>query len=410
MITIIGIGRNKGDMTAAARQAAENAKAVIVRTFKSSAAKALENAESMDDLFDSCSDFDELAEKAARRLLDREKEFGSVAYCTDGDALTDQTAAKLLAVGRDVKVIRGVTGGLDECADCRMTCSASGFLRRRPYIDTAAALEITEIDDKLTAGELKLRLLDFYAPDTLVKFGTPGCSETIALEDLDRQKKYGAETALFISGDDSLSKKRYCFADLLRIMERLTAPDGCPWDKAQTHESICPNMIEEAYEAVDALESGDIDAMKEEIGDVMLQAVFHCDIASRTGEFDLGDALSVLCGKLYFRHTHIFGSDKASDPVQALKFWENAKAAEKSYTDLYDILSRLPKGFPSLLRAEKAVKKAIKADLQEKGEPISEEELASRLFELVVRAASSGADAETALSRAVNEYIESFKR
>ena len=119
--------------------------------------------------------------------------------------------------------------------------------------------------------------------------------------------------------------------------------------------------------------------------------------------------ISELCGKLYFRHTHIFGNDKATGSEEALKYWENAKAAEKQYTSLYDILQRLPKGFPSLLRAQKALKKAVKAGVESVGEKITEQELADGLFNLVSKALASGLDAETALNKKINEFIEEFK-
>ena len=151
--------------------------------------------------------------------------------------------------------------------------------------------------------------------------------------------------------------------------------------------------------------------MREEIGDVLLQAVFHCDMAARTGEFTLNDAVTELCNKLYFRHTHIFGKDKARESEEALKFWENAKAEEKKYVSLYDVLTRLPKGFPSLLKAQKAYKKVVKAGKKDSQneKPITEAELKTALFELVRRAEKSGIDAETALNKAVEEYIGEFE-
>lgn len=409
MITVIGLGGKAGELTDEAKKAIESAAVKAVKTFETAAGKAVGASVSMDDFFEESENFDRLEEAIAKRLTELEKD-GDVAYCTDGDGITDGVFRALTAAGREVKLVRGVSIGIDRACDTRLTMTAYGALDARPYIDGGVALEITEIGDKFLAGEVKLYLLEYYAPETKICFSSGGKTSEIALEELDRQKKYSFDACLFIDGNRSLDKPRYTFADLMRIMSRLTAPDGCPWDQAQTHESIRTNLIEEAYEAVDAIDSGDIDAMREEIGDVLLQAVFHCDMAARTGEFTTGDVISELCGKLYSRHTHIFGKDKAGNSAEALKFWDNAKAVEKSYTSLYDILSRLPKGFPSLLRAQKAYRKAVKAGREEKPETrLTESELAEKLLELVRIAAASGVDAETALNKKIGEYIEGFK-
>ena len=409
MITVIGLGGKADELTTEAKKAIGNAAVLAVKTFETAAGKAVGASISMDEIFEKSESFDKLDEAIAKRLSELEKD-GDVAYCTDGDGITDGVYRALTAAGKDVRLVRGVSGGIKRACDARLTMTAYGALAARPYIDGGVALEITEIGDKFLAGELKLYLLEYYAPETKAWFSSCGKAVEIPLEDVDRQKKYSFDACLFIDGDRSLDKARYTFADLMRIMSRLTAPDGCPWDKAQTHESIRTNLIEEAYEAVDAIDSGDVDAMREEIGDVLLQAVFHCDMAARTGEFTTGDVISELCGKLFSRHTHIFGKDKAGDSVEALKFWENAKAVEKSYTSLYDILTRLPKGFPSLLRAQKAFKKAVKAGRAEKSEEkIDETELANKLFELVRAASANGIDAETALNKKIGEFIEGFK-
>lgn len=280
----------------------------------------------------------------------------------------------------------------------KLSSSAKELLEAKPYLDTAVTTEITDVG--ACAPALKAYLAEYFSPTSPVVID--GKART--LSEIDD----GVKTVIIL-GNPSYEKSRYSFPDLLRIMGRLTAPDGCSWDRAQTHESIRGNMIEEAYEAVDAIDDGDVNAMREEFGDVLLQAIFHCNMAEKNGEFTTGDVISELCTKLCSRHTHIFGADKATNPAEALKFWENAKAVEKNYKSLYDILCRLPKGFPSLLRAEKAIKKAVKAGLKEKSEPVSEAELKSKLFELCARAAASGIDAETALNAKIAEFIEEYR-
>ena len=129
-------------------------------------------------------------------------------------------------------------------------------------------------------------------------------------------------------------KEKYTIDDLLAIMKRLRDPDGCPWDKVQTHQSIKKSMIEETYEAIDALDFGDDKAFANELGDVLLQVVFHSQIASERGAFDFSDVLYEVCTKLITRHTHIFGDDKAGNEEEALSNWEKNKKKEKQIDNL----------------------------------------------------------------------------
>jgi len=113
--------------------------------------------------------------------------------------------------------------------------------------------------------------------------------------------------------------------ELLKIMDKLLSEDGCPWDREQTHESLRENMLEEAQEAVEAISSGNQDDIIEELGDVLLQVVFHAKIAEKAGNFTLDDIIAILCDKLISRHTHVFGDEKAVDAADALRIWESNK-------------------------------------------------------------------------------------
>lgn len=155
-------------------------------------------------------------------------------------------------------------------------------------------------------------------------------------------------------------RKRFDFSDLVEIMKRLCAEDGCEWDKAQTHASIRINLIEEAYELVEAIDADNRDMMLEECGDVLMQAIFHTEIAEKEGDFDFTDMLTALCRKLIDRHTHIFGANHADNPDEALVFWNEAKKKEKKYKSNADAMDRVPKNLPSLLYAEKLQKIAKK--------------------------------------------------
>ena len=139
------------------------------------------------------------------------------------------------------------------------------------------------------------------------------------------------------------------------IMAKLRAPDGCPWDRAQTKQSLTKNLIEETYEVIEAIENDDIEGLKEELGDLLLQVVFQAEIAQENGEFDLGDVAKALSEKLIRRHPHVFGDVQADNEQEALESWTNAKSSEGEHVDS---LASVPRHMPALLRARKVVDKA----------------------------------------------------
>lgn len=169
------------------------------------------------------------------------------------------------------------------------------------------------------------------------------------------------EGSIIFDGMGFLECKSFDFSDFVTILKRLMAPDGCEWDRAQTHESIRINLIEEAYELLEAIDKKDALMMQEEAGDVLMQAAFHTQIAEKNGEFDYYSMFTNLCRKLIDRHTHIFGENHASNPEEALKFWNEAKKKEKKYESVTDAMTRVPSNLPSLLYAEKIQKLAKKS-------------------------------------------------
>jgi len=142
--------------------------------------------------------------------------------------------------------------------------------------------------------------------------------------------------------------KKYSYNDLIKILQKLHAPDGCPWDREQTHTSILDNLLEESYEAKAAILSGDRDAMVDELGDCLLQAIFHGFIADRNGSFDTTDIVDNLCRKLISRHTHIFGDDKATTADQALAIWQKNK-----HKSPYESIKNLPVDLPTHIKIKK---------------------------------------------------------
>jgi tetrapyrrole methylase family protein/MazG family protein len=176
---------------------------------------------------------------------------------------------------------------------------------------------------------------------------------------VEKISEYGFEY-LAVDKAELTKLKRFGFYDLVEIMRTLRAENGCEWDRAQTHESIRINLIEEAYELVEAIDCNDPAMMLEETGDVLMQAVFHTEIAKENGEFGFSDMITALCRKLIDRHTHIFGENHASNADEALVFWNEAKKKEKKYKSGADAMDRVPKNLPALLYAEKIQKIARK--------------------------------------------------
>lgn len=222
----------------------------------------------------------------------------------------------------------------------------------------------------------------------------------------------------------------YTFADLCKIHELLRAEDGCPWDREQTHESIRGSFIEETYEVIEAIDNKDPVLMREELGDVLLQVVFHAQIAAEDGEFTINDVANDICEKLIHRHPHIFGSVDAKTTDEVLKNWEQIKSTEKHRDTLTSKLRAVPPALPALMRAQKVGKKApffdfadadaVIAKLREETDEVEaavrggatdeiEEEIGDLLLTVTSLARQVGIDSELALTHAVNKFIDRFE-
>ena len=227
--------------------------------------------------------------------------------------------------------------------------------------------------------------------------------------------------------------KKYTVEDLLEILKVLRGENGCPWDRAQTHESIKKSMIEETYEAIDALDSGDDHAFSNELGDVLLQVAFHATLADERGAFNFDDIVREICTKLITRHTHVFGKDKAASAEEALGNWEKNKKKEKGLKSNTELLDDVPHSLPALMRAQNVKKKAascgfdwedisgvmdkIKEEAQELCDAAaekSEEKIAEEYGDLLFSAVNLGrflkVDSEVALANATNKFIRRFAK
>ena len=163
---------------------------------------------------------------------------------------------------------------------------------------------------------------------------------------------------------------KYQYSDLLAIMDLLRSENGCPWDKEQNHESIRKNLIEETYEVCDCIDRHDRDGLIEELGDVLLQVVFHAKIASDEGQFDQSDVTDRICRKLILRHPHIFGDVKADTSAEVLKNWDEIKRKEKAQKTLTEAMEQVPACLPALMRAQKIQHKAALKRRTDKKMPV----------------------------------------
>ena len=198
-------------------------------------------------------------------------------------------------------------------------------------------------------------------------------------------------------------KSKPAINDLLRVMARLRSPTGCPWDREQDHMTLRWHAVEEVYELLDAIEARDDHELAEELGDLLLQVVFHCQLAKERGAFDFEKVARHITDKLIRRHPHVFGDIKVTGVDQVWANWEKIKRAEKHGTRHArpSALDGIPKHLPALLRAEKLLKKAERAKLMSKLSPkrkLTRAELARQLFELASHARSKGWSAEELLS------------
>lgn len=155
-------------------------------------------------------------------------------------------------------------------------------------------------------------------------------------------------------------KEKYDFNDLTEIVKILRAPGGCPWDMAQTHQSIRSNFIEETYEAVEAIDNGDTQLLREELGDVLLQVALHAEMEREAGSFDMGDVCNDICKKLIVRHPHVFGNQTAENEAQALQNWDAVKMQLKNQKSQTEAMKSVSRALPALMRSEKIQRKAAK--------------------------------------------------
>jgi tetrapyrrole methylase family protein/MazG family protein len=446
-VTVISIGTESSQVTAGAMLALKDAERVILRTKKTESVKLLDamgvQYESLDRFYDETGDFDSLN----MRICDYVAEHAPCLYAVP-DASTDVTAALLheKLAAEDFELIPGITG---ESAFVRggpiISCPARHFEAK--HINPAVPLLVTEIQSKIAAGELKLKLLSLYNEDMPVYFTVNGIRAEIPLYELDRQPKYDHTANVYVPASDMLERKRRGFPDLADVMVRLRDPvSGCPWDKEQTHMSLREFILEEACEVIEAIDLRDTDKLVDELGDSLLQVVFHAQVAKECGEFDVIDVTSAICEKLIRRHPHIFGNIEANTSEKVLTNWEAIKKIEKKLTTQAEVMRDIPLQLTALMRAAKVQKKAkqvgfdfihhkamgghcgvlcdarsafckveeesaeLKSAIESGSQERITDELGDLLFSIVNVSRLAGVQSELALMAATRKFIDRFDR
>ena len=365
MITIIGAGRNKFDFTVGGVETIKNSDVVVVKTTLTPTYEYfLDNnikVESLDSCYENATDFTSLDNLIVEYFNELSKKYNNIAYVVNGVGYDDTSVIKLKQEF-DCKIIAGVgdySTILEDKPYCDYTILSGHYFVDKQVINfnKRIPLIVKEIDNKNLASIIKLWLSKLYGDEQQITLYNGGKFEKLEIYELDRQSTYSFDTMLIVEPAKLVERKAFDFSDLLEIMYILRSENGCKWDKAQTHESIRANMIEEAYELCDAIDNEDIVNMIEEAGDVMLQTVFHSVIGEQTGEFDIYEVLFGLCDKLLSRHTHIFGEDKVDNPEDALLVWEKNKNKEKHHNTFASAVNDVPKCYPSLIRASKVCKR-----------------------------------------------------
>jgi len=446
-ITVVSLGPgNPGLMTLQTAEALRSARQLVLRTEQHGVATWLREQDiaytTMDALYDEYWDFDELHAAIAARLW--EQAAGVPLTYAVMDATTDGSVAALAAsLPADGKLTR--LAGLS-MADAHLSALPEGQVRtaglriipamdcEKTQHDPRMPLLITEIDSPVLAGMVKLWLTELYN-DEMPVILFPSTIKTqrkpvqLPLMELDRQRTYDHTVAVYIPATPMADRQRFCFADLVEILDILRGDNGCPWDREQTHESLRKYLIEEAYEAVGAIDEGNIDHLADELGDVLLQVVFHANVGQSHGDFNIHDVTTNICRKMIYRHAHIFGTDECKTAEEVSANWEKLKKAEKGLKSHASVLADVSKGLPALMRANKVQKKAanvgfdwdtalealpkvheeaeeVKAELDANRDPA--EELGDLLFSCVNVTRLCGLDAEELLKNATEKFVTRF--
>jgi tetrapyrrole methylase family protein/MazG family protein len=450
-LKIIGLG--SGDYKQLTLSAVEQLKAadvLILRTEKHPTVDYIKslgiNFTTCDDVYDSAETFEATYNEISERVIKSCEEDKVLVYAVPGHPLVAEKSVELtIQKAKDkieIEIVPAVSF-IDSILIALQIDPAYGLKiidglsldTQKP--DFHCGNIITQVYSRFVASEIKLKLMDLYNDDTEIYIikaaGVKNLEriEKMPLYELDRIDWVDYLTSIYIPpiGDGAKFKT---MDELVALMARLRGEDGCPWDREQTRESLKTYLLEETYEVLEAIEKDDIDLLVEELGDLLLQVVFHGQIAKEDGEFDINDIITGIVNKLVERHPHVFGDVIATTESGALKSWEASKRKIKGITTYTQTLVDIPEALPNLMRSYKIQQKAalvgfdwddvkdaiakVDEELEEVKEvyntgnkQIIEEEIGDLLFAVVNVARFLNIQPELALRGTINKFIGRFK-
>jgi tetrapyrrole methylase family protein/MazG family protein len=451
-IRVVGLGPgNPGSLTIEALEVMRQAKALYLRTQVHPTVDYLirEKIEfsSFDFVYDQMNDFPSIYQEICRSLMAQLENDAEIVYAVPGHPMIAEETVRLLIEASQkgkfsVEIISGMsflepllalvgydpTNGL-QLLDA-LDFSSEGINLEIPSL-------FMQVHDRMVASELKLSLMNLLGDDYRVALiraaGVPAEEECcwLPLHEIDRQTWIDHLTTLYVPAlKDELAGAGQHLKPIIRIMNRLRGEGGCPWDQEQNHQSLRQYVIEEAYEVVEAIDSQDPEKIEDELGDLLLQVIFHSRIAEEQEHFDISGVIRAISQKMIRRHPHVFGNVEVEDSAHVLRNWEEIKRNEKK--EFGGALSGVSETFPALMFAEKLQNKAkkvgfdwpdyrggmekLREELQELEEAIAqnnnaaiEEEMGDVLFATVNCARLLGVSAEVALFAASRKFRQRFQ-
>ena len=346
-MTVVGLGPGSADLlTLEAWQVLAHAPEVYLRTKRHPTVPDLPlgpRYQSFDDLYENGGTFAEVYEQIAQQILTLARRPQGVVYAVPGHPLVAETTVhRLLALAQQeqlpVRIVAGLSFiepvlgalGIDPFDGLQLCDAADLATRYHPNLDPDVPVLIAQVYNRRLASELKLTLMNLYHDDqpvVLVRAVGTATPEvrTVPLFELDRQADLDHLTSIYIPALAHPGS----LASYQNIVARLRAPGGCPWDREQTHQSLRKHLLEETYEVLDALDADDMPALREELGDLLLQVLLHAQIATEDGDFKLIDTVQYVIEKLVRRHPHVFGEAVVADADGVLRNWEQIKREER---------------------------------------------------------------------------------
>ena len=449
MLKIMGLGPGAYEaLTIGALKELKNNKNIYFRTEKHPTVDFLKDEgikfKSYDHAYEKYDSFDDVYKYIAEDLITKIKDDEDLIYAVPGHPLVaEKSVINLIELCKENNIqyeVLPAVSFVDAMMEALQVDPIEGvkiidaFDMKNQILDKRVGTIITQVYNNFIASEVKLRLLEGYEDDTEIIFvraaGVEGLESIrkIPLYELDWQEDIDYLTSIYIPKD--LGNKKD-FKDLLDIIETLRNPGGCPWDREQTHESLKSALLEECYEVIDAIENEDEDALIEELGDVLLQVVFHASIGKEDGYFDIMDVIGAISNKMINRHPHVFGNEEANTSEQVLVNWDEIKKEEKGIKTLTEEMQNIAKSLPATTRAYKVQKKAkkvgfdwddvncamdkVKEELNEikevyncEDKSIIEGEVGDLLFACINVARFLEVDGELALDKTIKKFIKRF--